>query len=62
MNKKEMILKMVTVVMVIIMVGATSLSGAVLSSVSVKAAPKKDKGTTDNGKWTYKYYKKTNSV
>lgn len=57
-----MIKKMVTVAMAIVMVGATSLSGVTLLSVSVQAAPKKTKGYTDNGKWYYKYYKNTNSV
>ena len=49
-------------VMVVALVAVSALSGFTLSSVDVQAAPKKNSGTTDNGKWTYKYYKKTNSV
>ena len=54
--------KIVTIAITVAMVVASALSGFTLPSVDVQAAPKKTSGTTDNGKWTYKYYKKTNSV
>ena len=62
MNNKKVIKNLITVAMVMAMTVVTALSGFTPSNVSVQAAPKKNSGTTDNGKWTYKYYKKTNSV
>ena len=62
MNDMKMIKKVITMVMVVSLVAVSALSGFTLSSVDVQAAPKKNSGTTDNGKWKYKYYKSTKSV
>lgn len=62
MNDMKMIKKVITMVMVVALVAVSALSGFTLSSVDVQAAPKKNSGTTDNGKWKYKYYKSTKSV
>ena len=62
MNDMKMIKKVITMVMVVALVAVSALSGFTLSTVDVQAAPKKNSGTTDNGKWKYKYYKSTKSV